>query len=78
MTFNDQLGNQDTDCKCHDKDGYSILLPAQDRIEQKLDAVLAISQQVQTIVENVSAQVKPVLDDLMKSPLLKMLGVKSK
>lgn len=49
-----------------------------ERFEKKLDAVLAISQQVQTIVVKVSDQVKPVLDDLMKSPLLKMLGVKSK
>lgn len=48
------------------------------RIEGKLDAVLAISARVESVVSVVASQVKPVLDDLMKSPLLKMLGVKSK
>lgn len=48
------------------------------RIEAKLDAVLAISVRVEEMAQKVTDQIKPVLDDLMKSPLLKMLGVKSK
>lgn len=49
-----------------------------DRIERKLDSVLDISRKVEEMVTKVADQVKPVLDDLMKSPLLKMLGVKTK
>lgn len=48
------------------------------RLEDKMDAILAISVRVETVIGKVADQVKPVLDDLMKSPLLKMLGVKSK
>lgn len=47
-------------------------------VEGKLDKVLAISERVESIATSVADQVKPVLDDLMKSPLLKMLGVKTK
>lgn len=48
------------------------------RIEEKLDRILAISERVETLAVTVAGQVKPVLDDLMKSPILKMLGVKTK
>lgn len=48
------------------------------RLEAKLDAVLAISVRVEEMATKVAGQIKPVLDDLMKSPLLKMLGVKAK
>lgn len=48
------------------------------RMEEKIDAVLAISERVEKLATAVASQVKPVLDDLMKSPLLKMLGVKTK
>ena len=47
-------------------------------MERKIDAVLAISERVEKLATTVASQVKPVLDDLMKSPLLKMLGVKAK
>lgn len=47
-------------------------------IERKLDDVLDKTNKVETIAMKVAEQVKPILDDLMKSPFLKMLGVKSK
>ncbi len=45
-------------------------------LEEKTDQILGILNRVETIVTTVAGQVKPVIDDLMKSPLLKMLGVK--
>jgi hypothetical protein len=47
-------------------------------IEKKVDDVLDKSGKVETIAQKVAEQVKPVLDDLMKSPILKMLGVNKK
>lgn len=47
-------------------------------MEEKMDKILAITERVETVINTVADQVKPVLDDLMKSPLLKMLGVKPK
>lgn len=47
-------------------------------LEEKMDKILAITERVEGVINTVADQVKPVLDDLMKSPLLKMLGVKPK
>lgn len=45
-------------------------------LEKKVDQVIEISERVEKLAVTVAGHVKPVLDDLMKSPLLKMLGVK--
>lgn len=62
-------------CLVHDDNDFANRVEA---IEVKLDAILAISVRVEAMAQKVADQVKPVLDDLMKSPLLKMLGVKAK
>lgn len=45
-------------------------------IEKKVDDVLDKSGKVETIAQKVAEQVKPTLDALMNSPIIKMLGVK--
>lgn len=45
-------------------------------MENKIDRVLTIAENVEKMVTTAVEQVKPVIDDLMKSPLLKVLGVK--
>lgn len=47
-----------------------------DAIERKLDDVLGIATRVETLVLSGVNQIKPLMDDLMKSPILKMFGVK--
>lgn len=60
-------------CIVHDDNGFADRM---ERIEEKIDRILEMSEKVERLVSTVADQVKPVLDDLMKSPLLKMLGVK--
>ncbi len=47
-----------------------------DRIERKLDEVLEKMAKVEGMVVTVMEQVKPTLDELMNSSLVKMLGIK--
>lgn len=49
-----------------------------DRIEHKLEAVLAAMAHVVMLTENVASQVEPILDDLAASPVgkvMKSMGV---
>jgi tetrahydromethanopterin S-methyltransferase subunit B len=47
-----------------------------DRIERKLDEVLEKMKSVEKVTMDVMEQVKPTLDELMNSSLIKMLGIK--
>lgn len=47
-----------------------------DRIERKLDEVLDKMSNVEKLTADVIEQVKPTLDELMNSSLIKMLGIK--
>jgi hypothetical protein len=47
-----------------------------DRIERKLDSVLASISTVVGIAETIRTEVEPTIRTLMKSPILKMMGVK--
>lgn len=49
-----------------------------DRIERKLDEVLSKMSKVEEMIADVVTQVKPTLDELMNSSLIKMLGIKKK
>lgn len=46
------------------------------RIEQKLDLVIEKMSSVEEMTAKVIAEVKPTLDELMNSSLIKMLGIK--
>lgn len=65
----------DYTCLVHDDNDFAERIEA---IEADIAKILAITERVEAMAQKVADQIKPVLDDLMKSPLLKMLGVKSK
>lgn len=46
-----------------------------DALDAKLDAIIESQSKVETLVTTILAEVKPTLDALMKSPMLKMLGI---
>lgn len=45
-------------------------------LEQKVNFIMTMMIKTDNAVTQIADQVKPALDDLMKSPILKMLGMK--
>ncbi len=45
-------------------------------LEKPLDIVAGKIEQCEKVINEIAAQVMPTLNELLKSPLLKMLGVK--
>jgi hypothetical protein len=46
------------------------------RVEEKVDSILESMGAVVKFIESVRHEVEPTIEKLMKSPVLKMLGVK--
>lgn len=47
-------------------------------MEAKMDQILDIMENIQTNIGKAIDQVKPTLDELMKSPIVKMFGLNKK
>lgn len=46
------------------------------RLESKVDKIMDLIAKADSTISKIAEQVMPTIEDLMKSPLLKMLGMK--
>lgn len=73
--YNRETGELETVAEMRDKpDQYALLV----QIERRIANMEAKMESTEAVIQKVAAEVMPTIDELIKSPMLKMLGVGKK